>query len=142
MNIENRIKHYRKMRGMTQDELGIAAGFPPRSAGNRICQLEENRGITPKAVTLNHVASALHVSPFDISAHVFSCCDDLARSLLMLEETGLFEIEPEEDHIRIQFVNPEGEDAQELLSALQDAMFDRSMYSFLENTPSCDVDYL
>ena len=39
MKIGDRIKRIRTMRGMTQKELGLAVGFPTRSADVRIADL-------------------------------------------------------------------------------------------------------
>lgn len=131
MNITNRIEHYRKLRGMTEEELGLAVGLPKSAAFHRIFQIEEGT-IIPKPDMINRIAAALHVSPYDLSAHVFTCGDDLARALLPLEETGEFKIVPEEDQVCIQFVNADSDDSQELLEALRDAIFDRTLYGFLE----------
>ena len=40
MSPGQRIRHYRMLRGMTQKALGIAAGFPPKTADIRIAQYE------------------------------------------------------------------------------------------------------
>ena len=119
MNIINRIEYYRIMRGMTEEELGLAVGLSKTIAHYRITQYEEGKA-TPRPDMINRIASVLHVSPYDLSAHVFTCGDDIARSLLILEETGEFEIIPEDDQVCIRFVNPNCDDCQELLEALDD----------------------
>ena len=133
MYIANRIEHYRKSRDMTMEELGLAIGLPKHVASERIYEYEVGT-VIPQPDMVSRMASALHISPYDLSAHVFTCGDDLARSLLILEETGLFEIVPEDDQVCILFVNPENDDCQELLEALKDATFDRMMYGFLDSS--------
>ena len=133
MYITNRIEHYRKMRDMTEEELGLSIGLPKHTASGRIYEYEEGT-VVPKPNMVSRLASAIHISPYDLSAHVFTCGDDLARSLLILEETGSFEIVPEDDQVCIRFVNPESDDCQELLEALKDATFDRMMYGFLDSS--------
>ena len=133
MYIANRIEHYRKSRDMTMEELGLAIGLPKHVASERIYEYEVGT-VIPQPDMVSRMASALHISPYDLSAHVFTCGDDLARSLLILEETGLFEIVPEDDQVCIRFVNPENDECQELLEALKDATFDRMMYGFLDSS--------
>ena len=133
MYITNRIEHYRKIRDMSMEELGLAIGLPKHVASERIYEYEVGT-VIPQPNMVSRMASVLHISPYDLSAHVFTCCDDLARSLLILEETGLFEIVPEDDQVCIRFVNPENDDCQELLEALKDATFDRMMYGFLDSS--------
>lgn len=50
MAISERIHFFRTMRGMTQKYLGMALGFPEKSADVRLAQYE-NGSRTPKADT-------------------------------------------------------------------------------------------
>ena len=61
MSVGERIKFHRKLRGMTQRELGTEVGFPPASADVRIAQYE-NGSRCPKEPMLKTLASALKVS--------------------------------------------------------------------------------
>lgn len=61
MSVGERIKFHRKLRGMTQRELGMEVGFPPASADVRIAQYE-NGSRCPKEPMLKTLASALKVS--------------------------------------------------------------------------------
>jgi len=62
MPIGERIKKIRNKRGMTQKELGVAAGFNIKNASVRIAQYELDIR-TPKEKTLANIADALKVSP-------------------------------------------------------------------------------
>ena len=61
MSIGKRIYRVRNMRGMTQKELGVAAGFDAKSADVRIAQYESGTR-KPKEKTLSNIANALNVS--------------------------------------------------------------------------------
>ena len=62
MAIGERIHFFRMMRGMTQKYLGMALGFPEKSADVRLAQYE-NGFRTPKADVTAALAQALDVSP-------------------------------------------------------------------------------
>ena len=55
-----RLKFLRKSRGMTQQELGLAIGFPPASADVRIAQYESGSRL-PKADISRKLALALGI---------------------------------------------------------------------------------
>ena len=55
-----RMKFLRKSRGMTQQELGLAVGFPPASADVRIAQYESGSRL-PKADISRKIAQALGI---------------------------------------------------------------------------------
>ena len=62
MAIGERIHFFRTMRGMTQKYLGMALGFPEKSADVRLAQYE-NGSRTPKADVTAALAQVLDVSP-------------------------------------------------------------------------------
>lgn len=62
MTIGERIKRVRMKRGMTQKELGIALGFPDRSADVRIAQYESGSR-TPKEDLIRQIAAIFHGIP-------------------------------------------------------------------------------
>lgn len=61
MNIGERIKRIRTLRGMTQKDLSIALGFPERSADVRVAQYESGSR-TPKEDVIQEMAKALKAS--------------------------------------------------------------------------------
>ena len=84
-----RIRHYRILRGMTQKALGIAAGFPPRTADIRIAQYESGAR-TPKHALLCTLAEALGVLPSALDIPRIKSRGALAQLLLALaDEYGL-----------------------------------------------------
>ena len=62
MAIGERIHFFRILRGMTQKYLGMALGFPEKSADVRLAQYE-NGSRTPKADLTAALAQILDVSP-------------------------------------------------------------------------------
>ena len=62
MAIGERIHFFRTLRGMTQKYLGMALGFPEKSADVRLAQYE-NGSRTPKADLTAALAQILEVSP-------------------------------------------------------------------------------
>ena len=77
MAIGERIHFFRLLRGMTQKYLGMALGFPEKSADVRLAQYETGSR-TPKADLTAALAQVLDVSPHalsvpDIDSYVGSC---------------------------------------------------------------------
>jgi len=62
MAIGERIRFIRNLRGMTQKYLGIAIGFPEKTADIRMAQYESGTR-TPKVDVTGELAKALEVSP-------------------------------------------------------------------------------
>ncbi len=85
MSPGQRIRHYRMLRGMTQKALGIAAGFPPKTADIRIAQYES--GVrTPKHNLLCTLAETLGVLPSALDIPRIKSRDALTQLLLALED--------------------------------------------------------
>jgi transcriptional regulator with XRE-family HTH domain len=85
MGIGNRIKRIRKMRGMTQKELGLAVGFNEKSADVRITQYELGTR-TPKEKVISRIADVLDVNPQAISNIDIDSVGGLAHTLFTLED--------------------------------------------------------
>lgn len=80
-----RIKNIRKMRGMTQKELGLAVGFDEATADIRIAQYEsDNR--TPKTNLLNDMADNLEVCPYALSEPQIETDLSLLHTLFAIED--------------------------------------------------------
>ena len=73
MAIGERIHFFRTLRGMTQKYLGMAVGFPERSADVRLAQYETGTR-TPKADLTAALAQTLDVSPQEMCIRD-SLCD-------------------------------------------------------------------
>ena len=61
MNIGEKIKNARNLRGLTQKELGMKLGFDENSADVRIAQYESGTR-TPKSELLSEIAAVLDVN--------------------------------------------------------------------------------
>ena len=59
MTIGQKIKHYRELKGMSQEELAIACGYKGRSSISRI---EKDEGDIPQS-KIKQIANVLEVSP-------------------------------------------------------------------------------
>ena len=86
MNIGERIKRVRTLRGMTQKDLGIALGFPERSADVRVAQYESGSR-TPKEDVIQEMAKVLKVKPKAIADPDYNTYIGLMYMFFDLEET-------------------------------------------------------
>lgn len=82
-----RIKHIRKKRGMTQQQLGELCGFSETSAGVRIRQYESNKK-SPKDDTLMLIAQALKVNVIAIKNYDLGSAEDILETLFWLDSAG------------------------------------------------------
>ena len=85
MAIGERIHFFRTMRGMTQKYLGMALGFPEKSADVRLAQYE-NGSRTPKADVTAALAQALDVSPKALDVPDIDSYTGLMHTLFTLED--------------------------------------------------------
>mgnify|MGYP004665114161 CR=1 FL=1 len=85
MAIGERIHFFRMMRGMTQKYLGMALGFPEKSADVRLAQYE-NGSRTPKADVTAALAQALDVSPKALDVPDIDSYTGLMHTLFTLED--------------------------------------------------------
>ena len=85
MAIEERIRFFRKMRGMTQKYLGMLMGFPERSADVRMAQYETGSR-TPKADLTRALANAFEVSPNALTIPDIDTDIGLMHTLFALED--------------------------------------------------------
>lgn len=86
MAIGERIQFFRKLRGMTQKYLGMALGFPEKSADVRLAQYETGSR-TPKADLTAALAQVLDVSPHALSVPDIDSYVGLMHTLFTLEDT-------------------------------------------------------
>lgn len=90
MAIGERIHFFRTLRGMTQKYLGMALGFPERSADVRLAQYETGTR-TPKAELTSALADVLGVSPQALSVPDIDSYIGLMHTLFTLEDRyGLY----------------------------------------------------
>ena len=91
MAIGERIHFFRTLRGMTQKYLGMAVGFPERSADVRLAQYETGTR-TPKADLTAALAHTLDVSPQALSVPDIDNYIGLAHTLFALEDVYSLEV--------------------------------------------------
>ncbi len=85
MAIGERIHFFRLLRGMTQKYLGMAVGFPERSADVRLAQYETGTR-TPKADLTAALAQVLDVSPQTLDVPDIDSYVGLMHTLFTLED--------------------------------------------------------
>ena len=90
MAINERIRFFRKKRGMTQKYLGMSLGFEPKSGEVRITQYEapsyEKCGRTPKPEMVDRLAKVLGVSPMALEVPNIESEFELVHTLFALED--------------------------------------------------------
>ena len=98
MAIGERIRYFRKLRGMKLKELGLRLGFPEKSADVRMAQYEaETR--TPKAELTAALAHALDVSPLALTVPDIDSDLGLMHTLFTLEDTYGLRVEEADGEI-------------------------------------------
>ena len=101
MAIGERIHFFRTMRGMTQKYLGMALGFPEKSADVRLAQYE-NGSRTPKADVTAALAQALDVSPKALDVPDIDSYIGLMHTLFTLEDRYGLEVCECEDEVHLR----------------------------------------
>lgn len=102
MSVGHKIRAIRDLRGMTQKELGIKAGFSAATADVRIRQYESHKMI-PKEDKLKEIASALDVDVSALKDHDIYSDLDLMQILFELEENHGLVIEKDADRYVLSF---------------------------------------
>lgn len=118
MAIGERIRFIRNLRGMTQKYLGIAVGFPEKTADIRTAQYESGTR-TPKADLTNALAAALEVSPLALNIPDIDSEQGLMHTLFALEDLYGIKAKQMEDGVSLCFENRKGTSASilEMLSS-------------------------
>ena len=104
MAIGERIRFIRNLRGMTQKYLGIAVGFPEKTADIRMAQYESGTR-TPKADLTNTLSKVLEVSPLALSVPDIDSEQGLMHTLFALEDLYGFKADPTESGVALKLEN-------------------------------------
>lgn len=112
MQIGERIKKIREFRNLSQKELGIAVGFPEKSASARFTQYEIGSRI-PKLETINILCKVLKCNPSNLKPMTeLGLAENTMMDLFWLEERlngsmQIFQLEKysNEDDARVVFGN-------------------------------------
>jgi transcriptional regulator with XRE-family HTH domain len=118
MAIGERIHFFRIMRGMTQKYLGMALGFPEKSADVRLAQYETGTR-TPKSDVTEALAQVLDVSPKALDVPDIDSYIGLMHTLFTLEDRYGLEVckSDGEAHLRVDI--RKGRDAEQLSQILE-----------------------
>ena len=123
MAIGERIHFFRTMRGMTQKYLGMALGFPEKSADVRLAQYE-NGSRTPKADVTAALAQVLDVSPKALDVPDIDSYTGLMHTLFTLEDRYGLHIDEADGEVCLKVDVRKNKDAvqlHEMLCAWQQA---------------------
>ena len=113
MAIGERIHFFRTMRGMTQKYLGMALGFPEKSADVRLAQYE-NGSRTPKADVTAALAQALDVSPKALDVPDIDSYVGLMHTLFTLEDRYGLHIDEADGEVCLKVDVRKSKDAAQL----------------------------
>ena len=117
MEIGERIRFFRNLRGMTQKYLGMQVGFPEKTADIRMAQYESGSR-TPKADLTETLAGVLGVSPLALSVPDIDSYLGLMHTLFTLEDRYGLTIEKGENSVSMRVDPRKGKDAAELSEML------------------------
>ena len=113
MAIGERIHFFRLLRGMTQKYLGMALGFPEKSADVRLAQYETGTR-TPKADLTAALAQVLDVSPHALSVPDIDSYVGLMHTLFTLEDNYGLKITEQDGELALQVDFRKNKDAARL----------------------------
>ena len=113
MAIGERIHFFRLLRGMTQKYLGMALGFPEKSADVRLAQYETGSR-TPKADLTAALAQVLDVSPHALSVPDIDSYVGLMHTLFTLEDNYGLKITEHDGELALQVDFRKNKDAARL----------------------------
>lgn len=123
MAIGERIRFIRKLRKLTQKQLGIAIGFPESSADVRMAQYETGTR-TPKEDLTKAIANIFEVSPLTLNVPDIDSNLGLMHTLFALEDMYGLEIDVEKGKVAFQF-----KDEKQL-----DPSFHQMLFAWTEQT--------
>ena len=113
MAIGERIHFFRLLRGMTQKYLGMALGFPEKSADVRLAQYETGSR-TPKADLTAALAQVLDVSPHALSVPDIDSYVGLMHTLFTLEDNYGLKVTEQDGELALQVDCRKNKDAARL----------------------------
>lgn len=113
MAIGERIHFLRMLRGMTQKALGIAVGFPEKSADVRMAQYETGSR-TPKADMTAELAKVLDVCPQALDVPEIDSYIGLMHTLFALEDIYGLEVCECDDEVHLRVNGFRGSNALKL----------------------------
>lgn len=85
MTIGKKIKFVRKLRKMTQQELGVAVGLEEKGAANRIAQYECDYRVPQKDMLID-MAKSMDINPLNFVSEVPGSAEDIMQTFFWLDE--------------------------------------------------------
>lgn len=85
MTIGKKIKFIRKLRKMTQQELGVSIGLEEKGAANRIAQYECDYRVPQKDMLID-MAKALNINSLNFISEVPGSAEDIIQTFFWLDE--------------------------------------------------------
>lgn len=108
-----RIKYLRKLRGLTQKELGMAVGFPEKTSDIRIAQYESGSR-SPKKELTEDLAEVLNVSLAALTVPDIETIEGVMQTFFVLEDVYGLEIGAADNDIVLRVRNsPENNELRE-----------------------------
>lgn len=107
MAIGERIRFIRNLRGMTQKWLGMAVGFPEKTADIRMAQYESGTR-TPKSDLTNKLAEVLEVAPEALAVPDIESYNGVMHTLFTLEDLYGLRIDKLSDEVCIRLDKDNG----------------------------------
>ena len=131
MTVGQKMKYIRNLRGMTQKEVGVKAGFSAATADARIRQYEAGK-MKPKADKLKQIADALGVDVCALSDIDIQSWNDVMMILFELERNWGLSLKKAEGNYVLSFDDKAGDQ----ITYAMDAWFSARKYY---NTDRADV---
>lgn len=117
MAIGERIRFIRNLRGMTQKYLGMAVGFPEKTADVRMAQYESGTR-TPKADLTSALAHTLDVSPQALDVPDIDSDIGLMHTLFALEDLRGLKISEADGEICLRLDKSRGRTYDDMMKML------------------------
>ncbi len=102
MTLGNKIRKYRKLKDLTQKELGLKVGFSAETADSRIRKYESD-SMAPKTAIRTKLAEALDIDISALSDINVSTYEDVMRVLFQFEDTFGMDIEKRDGSTYLYF---------------------------------------
>lgn len=118
MNLGQKIKKYRKLKGLTQLELGERLGFSPKRADTRIAKYESSL-MAPKSDIRSKIAEELNIDISALSDNDYSSDIEIIRALFTIQEKYGVSLDKSDSGISLVF-NTDDNKNDALLAYLYD----------------------
>ena len=136
MTVGQKIKYIRNLRGMTQKEVGMKAGFSAATADARIRQYEAGK-MKPKADKLKQIADALGVDVCALSDIDIQSWNDVMMILFELEKDWGLSLKKSEGNYILSF---DGDKAGDYIAYAIDAWFSARKHYHIDQPDASEAD--